>query len=93
MTAQLHRRRKRWGVLLLALTTGTASLGATQAQGAQEAGVLIHNGFGTARGFVKECRLPSRAATPWVSSTACSLLRCLVPQRTGSSGLSVASHI
>lgn len=54
MTAQLHRRRKRWGVLLLALTTGTASLGATQAQGTQEAGVIFKGGFETGRTFLND---------------------------------------
>lgn len=53
MTAQLHKRRGRWSVLLLTLTTGTASLGPTQAQGTQEAPVIVYQGFWTGQDFVK----------------------------------------
>jgi hypothetical protein len=62
MTAQLHRRRRRWGALLLALTTGTASLGATQAPGTQEAGVIVYEGFFTGQFFVKNMSSNEQAA-------------------------------
>ncbi len=42
------------GLVLLVLTTGAASLGATQAQLTLEADVRIHKGFGTGRDFVKD---------------------------------------
>ncbi|VUZ86499.1 hypothetical protein MELA_02902 [Candidatus Methylomirabilis lanthanidiphila] len=54
MTAQLRRRRRRWGIVLPALVTGATSLGATQAERTQEADVLVPPGVLTGRTFVKE---------------------------------------
>jgi hypothetical protein len=62
MSTQLYVGRRTVGVVLLAIATAAASLGAHQASAPKEEGVLIHNGFGTGKSFLDDMSSAQRRA-------------------------------